>query len=409
MYRSNDYYREIIFNKWFEKIVTHNKTMRDGKFCDTGVRITHAPFITTFNKVYRQNSRYYDTRKDCYADCMAVVWEGMIKFKIRNDSTWKAIAEMEDMDNYKKLIAYLKTYVVQNIKRMNQNTIETTRVSKENGKRKVTHIFYNIVPDSLNKVITFDNSMEEVEIVDTIKRSYWEERNNYKYNLFIEWAKENMEKILTKSQNDFLKLLQEANYSTFDNDYDKEMLESNKMYIKLKLDRICDKIISRYGEYKKYSQGGYIIQEIDAELKAYEKFNNILNNASCEEMNNQLSRTILNSLNNPYWERLLYEELSDESLKAIIKAYQNDVVVYEDNFKFYKNKVKIPAKTLYELSELIEQRIIKLNKWRSEEMYRLSTEAELRGVKCNLMHYEIQNNSKNVYLSVNAYGIMVQK
>ena len=406
-FRSDDEYREIIFNGWFRKSSKIYELMQNGKCCDIGIEILYPPFVSTFNKAYRTNMRHYDTIADCYGDCMALVWEGMIKFRIKDGSSWQAIAEKEDLDNYKKLVNFLKTYVSNKIKAMNNDYIETSKWIHKGKDKKMLHIYYNIAPESLNQITTFDNSLEQIELVDTVTSSYWEQKMNYQYDVFMEWVRENMRNYLTESQKKFLDTLQEANYSSLDKDYDKELLGDT--YAKLKLERIRDKVSAKYCADRKYYTGGYIIQCLDAELKSYSKFINILCDEKESELDSALTRVILNSMNSPYWERLIYDDLSYEAQQDVIWTYLDETVIYEANFKLYKNSDSICRKTLYEVSNAISARIDLLLKLREQEMATLEREAGDKKLKVKQMHYHLPENYSIVYLSVNPDGIMVQK
>lgn len=407
MYRSDDYYRELIFSEWFEKYSKHYEMMRDGKFCDIRIDIKYAPFINTFNRVYKKNMRYYDTPMDCYSDCMAAVWEGMLNFKILNNSTWQYIAEKKDVDNYKKLVSYLKTFVTQNVKKLNQECLETSTLINNGKKKKLIHIYYNISPESLNQITTFDNSLEKIELINTVENSYWEKQLNYKYGIFAEWAKDNMDKHLTESQKKLLITLREANYSSLDNEYNKEELENTKGQIKLKLERICDKVISRYSEERKLITGGYVVQEIDAELKSYQKIMNAVSNENCNS--DTLLQMIISSMNNKYWERLLYEDIDNKTLMELIRVYKNNTIVYEDDFKLYNNKTKVSLFVICKVINAIIDRTKYLIKAREYEMSLLKDEAGKRNAKIKQMYFEIPENFTTVYLKVTPSGIMIQK
>lgn len=406
-YRSDDEYREMIFNEWFSKSTKIYELMRDGKCCDTGINIIYPPFISTFNKAYRTNMRHYDTIADCYGDCMALVWEGMIKFRIKNGSSWKAMAEKEDTITLRKLVTFLKTHVTKRIKEMNEDYAETSKWVHKGKEKKMLHIYYNISTESLNQITTFDNSLEQVEMVDTVTNSFWEQKLNYRYDIFMEWARENMRDYLTESQKKFLDMLQGANYSSFDKDYDKEALGDT--YAKLKLERIRDKVSAKYCADRKYFTGGYVVQTIDAELKSYSKFINILCDEEEKELDKSLTRTILNSMNSPYWERLIYDDLSYETQQDIISVYQSEVVIYEDNFKFYNQGDSLCKQALYEITNAISKRIDFLLERREFEMNLLESEANQKNLKVKQMHYNLPENYSIIYLNVNTDGIMVQK
>ena len=409
MYHSDDYYREVIFNEWFSKDEKEYKTMCDGKFFDINIKIKYAPFINTFTKIFRANVMNYDTRQDCYADCMTLVWEGLLKFKIRDDSTWKAIAEKKDMDNYRKLVSYLKTHVTQNIKKVALDYSKTCKSVGKGKDKKILHIFYNVSTESLNKIITFDNSLEQLELVENTTNSYWDKTLKYRYDIFSEWAKENLDKYTTNSQKELLKKLQEVNFSMYDNDYDREELGMARGQAKLKLERICNKITDRYCEERKYFTGGYVVQDIDAEIKAYQKYINILNDENIDNLDERLTKTILSSLNNPHWSNLIYDHISYEAQLNVIEAYNNDTLIYEDNFKLYNNSTNINKKALYEITNAIYGRIEYLQKMRNFEMELLEKEANKKNVKINSMQFNIPKDGNIVYMNVTPNGLMLEK
>ena len=408
MYRSNDYYREVIFNEWFSKHTKIFEMMKDGKFCDIRINIEYAPFINTFNKIYRSNLRYYDTTVDCYADCVALLWEGMLKFEIKNDSTWERIANKEDVDNYRKLVSYLKTYITQNIKRLNQDFIETSKNFKDGKVKKNIHLAYSITPQSLNQIVTFNNTLEQIELIDTVQNSYWEKKANYRYGIFAEWAKDNMHQYLTKSQKELLEKLQSANYSSYDNEYDRKILENGKGQIKLRLERICDKVSAKYEEQQKLITGGYVVQEIENEIKTYQKFINVLSDENNEDAEQTLVQIIVSSMNNPYWERLIYEDLSEEAQYDIIWAYQHGAVVYEDNFKLFSRIDKLFHSTLYEVVNAISKRIEFLVDAKEKEFTRLMKEANKKRIKVNQLNFELPKNYGYVFLQKTPTGILIQ-
>lgn len=408
MYRSDDYYRELIFYEWFEKNDKRYTTMRDGKMCDISVTVKYAPFISTFASVYRKYKRYYDTAMDCYSECMSLVWEGLLRFKIHDDSTWERIATGQDLDNYRKLVSYLKSHVMRTIKKLNQDCIETTRTLHDGNNRRKLHLYYNISPESLNKLITFDNSMEQVEIISTIENSYWEEKANYRYGLFADWVRQHLDEYLTKSQMELLSDLRDANYSSLDNEWDSDSIENSRGQIKLRLERICDKVTSKYCEQRKLVVGGYVIQEIDAEIKSLKKFTNALDDSDNVASDVVLSQIVLSSMNNKYWERLLYEDLSKESLEYIIDAQYADSLVYEDTFKLFTGNIGIDRKALYEVANSITARLEYLYDAREYEMSiisRRSTKSE----SSNYLGYEIPQGNNEVYLRMTPLGTLVGK
>lgn len=407
MYRSDDYYREQIFNGWFEKYTKVYEMMRDGKMCDIRVDIKYAPFISTFSSAYKKYMRYYDSPMDCYSDCMALVWEGMLNFKINNGSTWEKIAKGEDLDNYKKLVSYLKTHVFRMIKKITQDYSETSKTINDCGKKKSLHVYYNISPESLNRIVTFDNSLEQVELINSIENSFWEEKMNYRYGIFIEWVRDNMNNFLTKSQMELLDTLQKANYSSLDNDWDMSMVENSKGQIKLRLERICDKVTAKYCEERKLITGGYVVQEIDKEIHSFQKFVNVLNDENCDDK--LLSHIIVSSMNNPYWERLLYEDISEESLESVIVVKDADTVVYEDTFKLFNRTLCIDKESMYEITNAVADRLKFLIKSREYEMSLLKDEADKKKTNIKQMHFKLPENFSSVYLGVTPTGIMIEK
>ena len=407
MYRSDDYYRELIFSEWFIKETKHYQMMRDGKFCDVEIDMNYPPFIKAFNKIYRKSMKDYDTRQDCYNDCMALVWEGMLKFEIRDGSNWKAIAEKKDTSNYKRLVYYLNTHVSQNIKKLSQDYKKTCKSVGKGKDKKVLHVFYNITTESLNKITTFDNSLDKIEVIEGVTDSYWQKKMSYRYDIFSEWAKKNLYNCITKSQKELIIKLQKANFSILDNEYDD--IEMARSQAKLKLDRIRNKVTTKFCEERKYICGGYVIQDIDAEIKSYAKFLNILQNEELSKLDESLTKVILNSMNNQNWENLIYEHISNEAQFDIIDTYNKNAVIYEKNFKLYNNATNIKRKTLYEVVNAIHERIEFLLKAREYEFSILEKEANSKNLTFDNMKFELPEQTNILYMKVTPEGMMIQK
>ena len=412
MYQDDMYYKKLLFNSWFSKVTKFYSEMRNGKTCDTIIVIKHAPFIHVFNTAYRKNIAHYDTPTDCYADCMLLMWEGLCNFKISDDSTWKDIAEGRDKENMGKLIRYLKTYVRKEMNWLNSDYIETTKLTIEDGVRHITHVFYRVTPASLHHLITPKGASEKVEIGETVSNSYWTDAREAKRSLFHEWLYNYAKDILKPQQKKLLKTLRDANYSTFERpteDYEKVDTRN----LKARLKGIYDLLTTRYLQEEKFLTGGFVLQELKKEYTSLSAYTDVFSNPyiAPEEIPSQLAKHVMDSINSRYWEHIIYDMLSDDAERAIIKEYQRTALIYEPDFKFYGKRVVLPIKVLNEVTEAVNLRLDELVSAMEKEIQYLEVIGEKKEKPVQLMHFELPKKGENklVYLDVSPSGIMYQR
>lgn len=412
MYKSDDYYKRKLFNSWFSKVTKFYKEMRNGKTCDIVIIIKHAPFIQVFNGAYRRNIAHYDTPTDCYSDCMLLMWEGLLKFDIKDDSTWQSIADGTDKENLGKLIRYLKTYVRKEMNWLNSDYVETTKLTIEDGVRHITHVFYRVTPASLHHLITPKGTSERVEIGATVENSYWTSTQKAKCSLFHEWLNTCAEDLLKPSHKKLLATLRDANYSTFERPTE-EYEKVDTRNLKARLKGIYDLLTSSYLKEEKFLTGGFVLQELRKEYDTLAKYIDIFNNQNIEveELPNRLAKHILNSMDSRYWEHIIYDMLPSNVERAIIKEYQRTTLIHEPDFRLYGKRIILSNAILNTVTKVVNTRLNELTIAMEQEIQYL----EMLGVReekpVKLMYFELPEKGKNklVYLDVSPDGIMFQR
>lgn len=406
------YYREMLFNDWFYKVTRFYGELRNGKSCDIFVELDNPAFTRMFNKAWKNNFKYYETQTDCFSDCMALVWQGLCEFEVRDGATWKGIAENTDRVAYKKLMQYLKTYVSENMKRLNSDYIETTKLTVEDGVRHITHVFYRITPESLQKLVRECDTKEKVELIQTVDKSYWSSQNEYKLSIFMEWVKRYMRDCLKDSQKKLLDELEDANYSTFDRDFDSEKVKPYNSNLKLKLKRIYDRVIASYIAQNKFLTGGFVLNELKHEYNTLAQYLQYFKDESLteEELVKRLSSHIICSMDNRHWEDMVYGRLSKETELALVKEYQHvRWIVKGADIKWCSGYIALPIHVLNEVTKAIEVRLEELEQAMLVEIGYLESQGEKYRKPVELMYFELpKGGHKMVYLDVSPNGIMFQ-
>ena len=131
------FYKIAMFSKWFEKKTKRYEHQRDGKFCDIEIKIKHKAFSRVFNECYKKYMRHYETRNDCFCDCVLLVWEGINLFEIKDGSNWKNIFEGKDKKNFGKLMTYVNRHLRFEMERQLYPKISTSKTVKtKEGKKQ---------------------------------------------------------------------------------------------------------------------------------------------------------------------------------------------------------------------------------------------------------------------------------
>lgn len=408
--QNNYKWKEMIFNSWFEKRTIKFKEQRNGKFCDSQIIFKHKAFSKTFSNCYKRFQKHYTERNDCICDCIMLTWEGINAFEINGESTWEQIATGNDPKNYGKLVTYCKGYVTHELERKLYPKICTsTKIDTPEGK-KFFLVYYNVEPESLNRLINWKGEKEKIELINCMDKSYWTKKEEYKMNLFMQWAIENMEDILNENQLKFLQKLEDANYSKLDAEYDEELIGIDRNNIRQRLKRIYEKLAKEYAKAHKFFDGGYMIQTLNAELKVFKKVLDILDNEEIEEkeINARLSAQILKSMNNSHFERLLYDNLDNKTMKTIIRMYNYSAIADDEQFQLFVEPI-IPKKFLYKIVSLLQERVDYLNMKIEEEIAYLERQAKKEKVKVKFMQFDPSTNKKCIHLKMNGFGIAVPK
>ena len=413
MYQSDDYYRKMLMNTWFEKQVKKYQFAKNGKFCDCVLLIKYYPFFVTFSTAYKKNIAHYDTPTDCYSDCMMLMWEGICKFELMEGATWKDLAEGKDKKNYGRLVRYLDKYVAKEMNWLNSDYVETTKLTiDDEGERHITHVFYRVTPASIHHLVLPKGASERVEVGETVEDSYWNDSRKAKCSLFHEWLYTRAIDELKKPHIKLLKKLRDANYSSYDRPAEPyEKVDTRNLKSRLK--KIYEWLTKKYMEEEKFLNGGFVLRELRNEYKTLAKYMSILNNPQVEDddIASRLAEHVLDSMNNDYWIRLIYDILSSESEQAIIQEFQRTSLIHEDNFRLYGKRRTLSNSVLNEVTKAVITRLSELERAIEKEEQYLTLQGEKKSMPVELMHFKLPKKGENkmVYLDVAPNGIMYQR
>jgi len=396
-------YREILINEWFETRSRKYKNSRYGKLRDTYIYIKYPPFVKLFDKIYRKNMRFYNTKWDCYADCYGFIWDGMCNFKPEN-TTWEKIADKENVDGYKQLVAYLKKYVENEIVRKNNLYKDTTRtIYFDDGSKKVVNVLYRITASSINKTIAEEDGVE-MEIGNLATESFWDSKGDYSNNDFVNWCNNNLHKVVTDRQLETLEKLQEyANFNELSDDC-YIYFEGKRQEVRGTLSRIKERVEKVYFDNLE-EISSCNIRMIDSELTVLNNFVKLLENEATDD---ELTMAVVNHVDEPCWNNLIYNHLSLEAQKDIIRVFNANVSISEHTYKLYIGKEKLSHKTLYEIVNAVHDKIEFLNNMREFESQVLKDRIEsesARKSKTKKQDFNVPADTNCIYISINTDGI----
>ena len=229
--------------------------------------------------------------------------------------------------------------------------------------------------------------------------------------MFTQWAIDNMKDTLSEKQRNFLKELEKANYSKLDNDYYDDEISASKNLTRQRVRCIYEKLAKAYSKDKKVYDGGFVVQSLNAQLKQFKKITNIVYRDDIEpnELNKEVSKQILRSMNNSHFSNLLYDKLECDELKTIIKIYLGSMITDREDMKLFIDELTIPSNIVYHVVDIVEQKIMTLENRLEYEKTLLQYEYLEKKKKTDLVQFDHNVENKCVHLKLNSYGVAIPK
>ena len=366
--------KEEMFNQLFKKKVIVNKNKKDAKLVEIYLEATEPKLSRLFNNLYQKYRK--GTQQDFISDCILLSWEAIERFEIEGNGNWEDILDGLDQLNRKKLISYISNSVRFNIiKKVNPDLKYTTRQIE--GKKQHVAILF----DSISLSTLIMDSESEVELGEKVDstQSVWSNsfKNDYKVSAFIEWFQQNKERILIKSQLDFLEKMKGAQKVEGYTDNDIEELTgvpANKVSKKLK--RIEIRVLKAWENERENHEKSFSAREKEAEIRLWNKPITIFYNAEPSVQNAELTKWLMGNFNKSKVANIVYDSLNFEDSKIVTRHINqennkalpvhilNQIMV--SIFKRQK-ELKIPA---IKSNKVYKEPNLKFQAWEEEEKER---------------------------------------
>lgn len=410
----NDFYRNKIFNEWFVKQEKFFRTAQNKKYNDVSIKVNLPLLCKIYDDMYKKYCKNYTEKIDCVNDCISYTWEALTKFEPRN-MTWEYLANHDDRKTRNKLMSYVRTIVTESMKKMHIKSIETTRtIDTPEGKRKF-HVYYELEIRSLNILVNPSHSEFQIELVELMENSFWDSRKDYKYCTFVKWFLDNKEEILNKRQLKFLQKLESANYSILDKDYSLQGMNMEGVNIRSELRKICKSVEKAYKKQNKFITGGFVVEQIDNEIKSLTKMLNSFEKDITEcktekEIINRIGKDIMKNLSKEYFQKIIYNDLDYDITKQIIKVYGSSMLADEEGFQLLIGSTSLNKKVITHVMNAIYRKVEYLKRRKEEELKILKTLQKTGKKKVRVQYIEPpEDGGKSIFMVLNPYGILIPK
>lgn len=369
-------------------------SMKNGKIVETKTCVTNTSLNAYFSQLFKKYERKYSYRKnDFLADVALIVTEAVYKFEIIDDGSWEYIIDGTDTKNIGRLITFIKKEVRYALNNLYDGIKSTKKVIDENGKSHQMHTFIGVNFVSIDSLLC-SNTEERHEVLD-VEGSYWDAnfKSSAQKAVFSEWFNEMRGKILTKSQNDLITVLESINYFDRKTELSREELGQalgcNPDTIPVKISRIRKKVAKKWNEQRKFYSEPRIIKTLRKEL------NLLLTIQDFDDDNDKFSKAVRSNIDAGVILRIVQDKLLPEDSMTV-----SDCV---------KNKTEIPSRILYVISAGIEEAIEELELYiiRETEIWREAGGSEK--VLENTNYFKMPEHGKTIYMMLDANGAVVPR
>lgn len=360
--QSEDTLKELVFNKYFEKKVTKYATTQNKKNVDISLDFIDGRLVNHFNELHKKYG-FKRSRHDLQSEYIYQTFVAINKFEPEGDNphnTWIEIIRDENEHEENKLIKYIKTTVAYKMYEFaNPNAFRTTTTIA--GKR----VHYTLVMEmeSLDSLLSTRPENEDYEIQLSDENLLFDSHMyNYYTTFFQKWFDERREDILTKSQ---VKLLEDLKRCAKDThltaeDFEKETGVRWENYSR-RLRAIENRISKAWEEENPTKQSRRQV-DTSPQIKYFQEYMDIIADDSNLSMQNL-------QLTNKLVEGMKDKKVEYEVFQIINKSLHGDQLIefnrITNNNNF--NNVPLTAKSLYQITMAVEDRLERLEKEQAED------------------------------------------
>ena len=382
--------REVFESLVHWHIATYKHT-KHGKYCDTSVVVTDAKLKRDIDNIYKKVKRNI-SYTDFVDEAITEIHNILANFK-PYDGDWKGIITGSNVKARNKLRRYIKQKLLYwAIREFNSSYDTTTTVKDEQGNTKTIHLFVNCNMSSLDKVII--DADNETTVLETVDKSYWESDDDFYMNVFSSWVALNAERILLKSQRDFLKTLKEFGYGADDKKH-KELREYagiNPKTIHRKLNRIKDRLLEAWRKDERFIYKTYLQQMLEKRLGLLRTFQDIAeSDSNLNGMNGKLSNLIRANADSYVFNKLFDKLDKDDYLEVVFSIQHHTPIISE---------------VLYKIATLVDEEIDRTEVLLAKEAFNNHILAKKEGVVVpDKIKYKYIG--KTIYVQVTPQGILI--
>lgn len=388
--------KQTLVETLIEYKVTPYKQTVDGKLVDCKLVILE-PRLEYFVKQMHKKTKGAVNFVDFYNDCVFVIIESVMS-KFRAYYGWEVLINRSNKKAFNQLVKFLKNYIKKQalegyIKEHGYVTSENVKL--KNGEVKKRNVYVTTNFSSIDVTMKDKNEEGEVTLSETLEHSFWDVVNDdTKANNFLNWFRNNRNRILTNSQREFLDTLERCGYSE-NNKNTKEMRNSgvNPKSTSAKLKAIEKRILKAWDKEQKFINQSFVEKVISRKISLLQIYLDIYDDSTERNVKQvQLSNFIRAHVDAGAIENIL-DELSLDEYKKVAKAVQAKSV--------------IPKNILDKLYVYVEQAIEDLQITLFNERLMKHELAEKEGVILPNERKKIYTGS--LYLHLNSYGAIYDK
>ena len=305
----------------------------DGKLVDCRLVILE-PRLEYFVKQMHKKTKGAVNFVDFYNDCVFVIIEAVMS-KFQAYHGWEVLINRSNKKAFNQLVKFLKNYIKKQalegyIKEHGYVTSENVKL--KNGEVKKRNVYVTTNFSSIDVTMKDKNEEGEVTLSETLEHSFWDVVNDdTKANNFLNWFRNNRNRILTNSQREFLDTLERCGYSE-NNKNTKEMQKSgiNPKSTSTKLKAIEKRILKAWEKEQKFINQSFVEKVISRKISLLQIYLDIYDDHTERNVKQiQLSNFIrahvdANAIEN------VFDKLSLNEYKIVAKAVQAKSVIPKD-------------------------------------------------------------------------------
>jgi len=347
---------DFLENLWEVRLISAPKgqKLRYNKYVDHRLHCTNEIFGYFVQGLYssmKQRNKIID-REDVFQEAALACQLAMMKFKAKgkDDWNWELFAS-GDKDHMSYLFGYLKKAVTtqtMDFEDEMNNTTKQNRYEGEKGEEVSVSTYTSMIISSYDKEMdTEDGMMSLMMLLSEEEGLYYQHQNNEPSH-FLEWYRENRERLLTSGQLKFMDQLEKCWHKRGTGGYtvnDASVVTGlAKNSITEKKQTIGKRLLKKYNQEFPFGEKSHLQRFKERQIELFTPFIDLVycDEEMIDEQNRMISNWIIENMDKPILNDLIYDNLQGEDIFNLVKGYKNEA---------------IPAQTIYKIVELVENHL----------------------------------------------------